>query len=160
MILDCNEVIPNRLWVGGYVRPEDVRFLRQMEITSVVNLQSDRVLSVYGIKHQKALKAFSQVDIELRGSPPLTLTSKACQKNLPQAVEELEKSACAARAKVYVHCSAGINRGPTLAAAYLIKQEAMSAQEAYDFLVARRDCNPYLEVLKGYEAFVQRSYPG
>jgi len=159
MILDCNEVIPDRLWVGSYVRPEDVRFLRQMEITSVVNLQSDRDLSVYGINIKKLVKAFSQADIELRRIPTPDFDKQALADNLPQAVEELEKALAPRWARVYVHCSAGVNRGPTLAAAYLIKQEAMSAQEAYDFLVARRDCNPYLEVLKGYEAFVQRSNP-
>ncbi len=157
MFLDCNEVIPNRLWVGGCVRPEDVRLLRQMEITSVVNLQSDRDFSVYGINIKKLLKAFSQADIELRRIPTPDFDKQALSDNLPQAVEELEKALAPRWARVYVHCSAGINRGPTLAAAYLIKREAMSAQEAYDFLVSRRDCNPYLEVLKRYEAFIQRS---
>jgi protein-tyrosine phosphatase len=151
MILDCNEIIPDRLWVGSYVRPEDVSILRQMRITSILSLQSNKDLFVYGINLQKLLQAFAMVNIELRRIPTPDFDKQALSVNLPQAVEELEKALAPQWGRAYVHCSAGINRGPTLAAAYLIKVNGMSAQESYDYLVSRRDCNPYLEILKEYE---------
>ena len=150
MILDCNEIIPNRLWVGSYVRPEDARYLKQLEITSILSLQSDWDLAFYNINLKKLTHAFAQVDIELRRIPTPDFDKQALSANLPQAVEELERVLAPRWARAYVHCSAGINRGPTLAAAYLIKTKGMPAQEAYDYLVARRDCNPYLEVLQTY----------
>ena len=150
MILDCNEIIPNRLWVGSYVRPENARYLKQLEITSILSLQSDWDLAFYNINLKKLLHAFAQVDIELRRIPTPDFDKQALSANLPQAVEELERVLAPRWARAYVHCSAGINRGPTLAAAYLIKTKGMPAQEAYDYLVARRDCNPYLEVLQTY----------
>ena len=150
MILDCNEIIPNRLWVGSYVRPENARYLKQLEITSILSLQSDWDLAFYNINLKKLMHAFDQVDIELRRIPTPDFDKQALSANLPQAVEELEGVLAPRWARAYVHCSAGINRGPTLAAAYLIKTKGMPAQEAYDYLVARRDCNPYLEVLQTY----------
>ena len=158
MILDCNEIISDRLWVGSYVRPEDVRYLRQMDITSVLNLQSDRDLSVYGINIKKLLKAFAQADIEMRRVPTADFDKNALSENLPRAVEELEQALAPRWAKAYVHCSAGINRGPTLVAAYLIKTGGRSAKDAYDYLVARRDCNPYLDVLERYAASLRDDY--
>jgi dual specificity phosphatase 12 len=159
MILDCNEIIPDRLWVGSYIRPEDVRFLRQLEITSILSLQSDRDLAFYSINLKKLLKAYALADIELRRIPTPDFDKQALAANLPQAVEELENALAPRWGRAYVHCSAGINRGPTLAAAYLIRIKRMSAQEAYDYIVARRDCSPYLEVLQEYETNLHRDRP-
>jgi protein-tyrosine phosphatase len=152
MILDCNEIIPDRLWVGSFIRPEDVRLLKQLEITLILSLQSDQDLAVYNINLKKLLKAYAQAQIELRRIPTPDFDKQALAANLPQAVGELENALTPHWGRAYIHCSAGINRGPTLAAAYLIKVKGMSAQEAYDYIVARRDCNPYLEVLQEYEA--------
>lgn len=156
MILDCNEIIQDRLWVGSYIRPEDVRFLRQMEITSILSLQSDQDLAVYNINLKNLLRAYASAQIELRRIPTPDFDKQALAVNLPKAVEELENALAPHWGRAYVHCTAGINRGPTLAAAYLIKVKGMSAQGAYDYLVARRDCNPYLEVLQEYELSLHR----
>ena len=41
MIFDWNEIIQNRLWIGSFVRPEEVRFLEDLKISTVLSLQSD-----------------------------------------------------------------------------------------------------------------------
>jgi protein-tyrosine phosphatase len=157
MILDCNEIITDRLWVGSYIRPEDIRYLKRLEITSILSLQSDRDLAVYGINLKKLFKAYAQAEIELRRVPTPDFDREALAANLPHAVEELENALAPRWGRAYVHCSAGINRGPTLAAAYLVKVNGMSAQEAYDYLVSRRDCNPYLEILQEYEFSIRKN---
>jgi protein-tyrosine phosphatase len=151
MILDCNEIIQNRLWVGSFVRPEDVAHLRQIGITAVLSMQSDQDLVNYNIPIKKILKAYALAEIELRRIPTLDFDQKALAANLSQAVEEVEEALVPRWAKVYVHCTAGINRGPTLAAAYLIKARGLSAQEAYDYVTTRRHCSPYLATLEEYE---------
>ena len=158
MFLDCNEIISGRLWVGCYIQPEDVRILRQMGITSILNLQSDRDLAYYNISLKKLLQAYLLEEIDLRRIPILDFDKLAVSALLPQAVEELENALAPLRAKVYVHCTAGINRGPTLAAAYLIKADGLTAQEAYNHVVARRDCRPYLDTLQEYEASLNRKH--
>jgi protein-tyrosine phosphatase len=151
MILDCNEVIQDRLWVGSFVRPEEVTHLRQLGITAIVSVQSDQDLDNYRIPLKKLLKACDLAEIEFLRIPIPDFDPKALTANLPQAVEKLEEALIPRWARVYVHCTAGINRGPSLAAAYLIKTRGLSAQEAYDYVTARRHCSPYLEVLEAYE---------
>jgi protein-tyrosine phosphatase len=159
MILDCNEIIQDRLWVGSYVRPEDVRLLRQIGITCVLSLQTDHDLAFYNLSLKKLLKAFALVEVELCRIPTPDFDKHALSTNLPQAVEALENALAPRWGKAYVHCTAGINRGPTLAAAYLIKSKGLSAQEAYDYVIARRDCNPYLETLQEYEFVLKGDLP-
>jgi protein-tyrosine phosphatase len=151
MLLDCNELIPDRLWVGSYIRPEDIRSLRQLGITSIICLQSNEDLSNYGIPLKKLLKAYALAQIEFRHIPTEDFNQQALAENLERGVAEIEAAMAPRWGKVYIHCTAGINRGPTLAAAYLIRSRGISAQEAYDFVVARRHCSPYLAVLEQYE---------
>ncbi len=152
MILDCNQVIPDRLWVGGFIRPEDLKLLKQMGITTTINLQSDLDLANCNLSMNKLLDAYALSEIELRRFPIPDFDPKALAANLTQAVGEVEEALAPRWAKVYVHCTAGINRGPTLIAAYLIKVRRLSAREAYDYVTTRRNCSPYLGVLKEYEA--------
>jgi protein-tyrosine phosphatase len=152
MILDCSEVLPDRLWIGRFVRPEEVTLLRQMGITTVVNLQSDKDLETYAISIKKLLKAFDKAEIELRHVATPDFDQAALATNLGQIIAELEAALAPRWAKVYLHCTAGINRGPTVAAAYLMRSRGLSAREAYEFVSARRHCSPYLAVLEKYEA--------
>jgi len=156
MIFDCDEIIPGRLWVGRYVRPEDVEVLRNLGITSILNLQSDRDLADYNISMKKLLTAYDLAGIELRRIPIPDFDRQAIGIQLPQAVDELENAMVPNSGRVYVHCTAGINRGPTLAAAYLVKANGWTAQEAYDYVISRRDCSPYLDTLQEYEVYLRR----
>jgi protein-tyrosine phosphatase len=70
--------------------------------------------------------------------------------NLSRCVEAIEAALAPGWAKAYLHCTAGINRSPTAAAAYLMKTQGMSAREAHEWLCRHRDCSPYLDVLENY----------
>lgn len=150
MILDCNEIIPDRLWVGCYVRPQNVAHLKFMGITSVVNIQSDEDIKSSGVPLKRILKAYDEAGIELRRVATRDFDKGALAANLPQCVAEVEAALAPPWARVYLHCTAGINRSPTTAAAFLIRTKGLSAQEAYDYVSARRHCSPYLIVLEQY----------
>ena len=152
MILDCNEVLTDRLWVGSFIRPKDVMLLHQIGVTTVIGLQTDKELLVYNVNLNKLLQAYSQAGIELRRVAIQDFDERAMAADLEQSVAELETALAPNWAKVYLHCTAGINRAPTVAAAYLMRVRGFSAQQAYDFIMARRHCSPYLEVLQDYEA--------
>jgi protein-tyrosine phosphatase len=140
------------LLVGRFVRPKDVTLLRQMGVTTVISLQSDEDLMVYNVEVDKLLEAYKQAGIELRRIAIPDFDEKAMADNLERSVAELEAALAPPWAKVYLHCTAGINRSPTVAAAYLIRARGFSARDACDYIVARRRCSPYLEVLEHYEA--------
>lgn len=155
MILDCNEIIENRLWVGSYVTAEAAGLLRRLEISSVLSLQNEQDLRDHNIPIKKILKSYESLGIEYRSVPTPDFDRKALGVNLAKAVEELEQALAPRWARVYVHCTAGINRGPTVAAAYLMKSMGMAAKEAFDYVVARRYCSPYLSTLEEYEELLK-----
>jgi protein-tyrosine phosphatase len=157
MILDCNEIIPDRLWVGRFLHPQDVALVHQLGITSVVSLQSDEDLSQYNIPFKKLLKAYQQADVELVRVPILDFNKESLANNIENAVAAIEEALVPRWAKVYLHCTAGINRGPTLAAAYLMKNQKLTAKEAYKFVMDRRHCSPYLDSLEFYQEILNRT---
>jgi len=150
MIFDWNEILQDRLWVGSFVRPEDVRLLEQMKISTVLSLQSDQDIASYSIPTDRLLKAYASAKIQYRRVAIPDFDTQALSAMLASAVEELETALEPSEARVYVHCTAGINRSPTLAAAYLIKHKHLSAREAYEYLMNQRQCSPYLVVLQEY----------
>jgi protein-tyrosine phosphatase len=154
MILDFDEVLAGRLWVGAFVRPEEIRILQQKGITSVFSVQSDWDLAAYNLSEVAISQACALGGIDFYRFPVPDFDTKALAVRLPEAVEKLESVLASPHSKAYVHCTAGINRGPTLAAAFLIKTNHVSAREAYDHLVSCRDCRPYLHVLEDYVQFL------
>lgn len=151
MVLDFNEIIPARLWVGGYVRPEDVTHLEQLGITTVVSLQTDGDLSYYGVSLLELAALYRDAGIVFRRVPTPDFDREALARNLPAAVSQVEAGMADPRARLYLHCTAGVNRAPTTAAGFLIKARGISAREAHEYLIARRDCTPTLDILEGFE---------
>ena len=152
MKLDCNEIIPGTLWVGAYLQPEDVRELRHAGITVVISLQSDDDLETYCISIPMLTNALQSAGIRLVRIPIQDFSKEAIEQKLPAAVSRILSELESADARVYLHCTAGINRAPTTAAAYLIFSRNMAAREAWGFLTARRHCSPYLDVLERFSA--------
>ena len=150
MLFDHNQVIEGRLWVGTFIRPEDARQRRRMGITDVVSLQSERDLEERRISIRKLIRALSEANVDLHRVPIRDFSREDLARKLPACVAAVEAALAPGWAKVYLHCTAGINRGPTVAAAYLIKSRGMSAREAHDYVVSRRECDPYLDVLERY----------
>ncbi len=157
MFLDCDEIIEGRLWVGRYVLPDHLEFLRRMDINAIVNLQSDEDLTHYQIPMDQIRQAFSQAGIRIHRVPIIDFNRDSLSYNLPQAVLVLKVLLVPPKSKVYVHCIAGVNRGPTLAAAYLMKAQGYSSREAYAYVKERRHCEPYLSVLEEYETNLKKA---
>jgi protein-tyrosine phosphatase len=157
-VLDFDEIIPDRLWVGGYVREEEVSQLRQMGVNMVLSMQMDEDLLHYGVSPHELTLAYKNAGIEFYRLPTPDFDREALERNLPQAVTLVEEALAHPRTMLYLHCTAGINRSPTAAAGFLIKSLGISAREACEYLAARRDCNPTLDILERYEAAL-RSRP-
>ncbi len=152
MILDCNEIIPQRLWVGSYPQEADLMRFRQMDITSVVSLQDETDITHRGISLEKLGRAYAEAGIEFRQAPVHDFDKAELLAKLPCCVAVIEAALAPRSARVYLHCTMGMNRAPTAAAAYMIRALGMTASQAYDHIVSRRYCQPYLDVLEDYAA--------
>ncbi len=151
-MLDCDEIIPDRLWVGVYPRNEDLGEFRRMAISTVVSLQDQKDAAGLGIPMKKMTSAYAQAGIEFRQVEVRDFDKADLLEKLGRCVDEIGAALAQSSARVYLHCTAGLNRAPTAAAAFLIRSQGMSARQAYDYVVARRYCRPYLDVLDRYAA--------
>ncbi len=157
MIFLCHEIIPERLWVGGYPMPEDVAYLKSLEITAVVNLQSDADLASYRIQLRLISRAYDEAGIAFRRFPIADFDRNALLEGLPGAVALLEEIMGCRDARVYLHCTAGLNRAPTVAAAYAIRALGLTALQALEHVTSRRPSQPYYSVLEQYAESLGKS---
>ncbi len=152
MALDFDVIIPGRLWVGGCVGEGDVRELQRVGITDVVNLQTDEDLLNCGVSPGALALAYEKAGIALHRVQIPDFDREGLWSHLCEATAEVEAVLADSGARLYLHCTAGVNRSPTTAAAYLIKQLGMPAIDAFKYMVSRRPCNPTLDLLEDFEA--------
>ena len=151
MAIDCNEVLTGRLWVGSFVRPDDAKQLRRMGITIVISLQTDQDLKRHRLSLDKLTRSLSEENIDLRRLPVVDFNQADLASHLPECVAEVETALAPGWAKAYLHCTAGMMRSPTVAAAYLVKECYMPAEKACEYIKQKRECNPDAQVLEQYE---------
>jgi predicted protein tyrosine phosphatase len=124
------------LYVGPSVHPADVPRLRRAGITAVLSLQQA------GVDLPRAaidrMQAACEPHISFRNVGIHDYDPEAVIAATPQALATLEELHGAARV-VYLHCTEGINRAPSIALAYLVTRENLDVEAA---LAALRGCDP------------------
>ena len=137
-------VLPN-LAFGSHPRfDEDFQKLKSEKITAVLSLQTDEDRGASGIEgeRQGALKAglvFSNVAIE-------DLNRTELRDRLPASVAELDRLLKQGHA-VYVHCTVGVSRSPTVVAAYFHWCVGVDLLQVLIHLHACRRCLPDADVI-------------
>ncbi len=153
MALDFNEVLPGRLWVGTFVPLDEIPKLGKIGITSIVSLQTAEDVVASRLSLEALDRAFALAGVEFRRSPVRDFDRQALADGLPACVEEVAAALKPPESRVYLHCTAGVNRSPTVAAAYLITYQKLSARDALEYVSARRRCSSfYPGMLESYES--------
>lgn len=139
------------LWVGPCPdSPERIRKLRERGITGLVCVQTDedladrvpwlllwRFLMAQGIASQRVpIEDFAEV---------------ALARGLPAAVAAVQDMVIAKRI-TYLHCTAGVNRSPTVAIAWLMQHGGMELDAAWDQVTGRRPSAPNRPALTRWQA--------
>jgi protein-tyrosine phosphatase len=113
-----SQILPN-LFVGAYPRSsDDIDDLKEIGINAVLNLQTDDDFRYLDIDWDALRARYFAQHIKVRRIPIRDFDDDELREHLPVAVRELNKLAQDGRT-VYVHCSAGANRSPTVVIAYL-----------------------------------------
>ena len=156
LTLSCDEVADG-LIVGTYPQtPEDVRQLRQVHgVTALLCLQDDRDFEYLGVRWDLIGRAYTAQGILAVREPVRDFSPRELVQRLPRCVAALHDLAAGGR-RVYLHCTAGLNRSPTVAIAYLYVHCGMSPEEAAQQVMSRRDCQPYDDVLARLPAVFSR----
>jgi protein-tyrosine phosphatase len=149
--MDCNRIL-ERLIVGEYpALPEDAEWLaRHLGVSAVLNLQTDQDLRVLGIDWEKLERAYDRLGIEVRRVAIRDFDRDDLALHLPRAVRELRELLDAGHT-VYLHCSAGAGRSPSVATAYLYWVEGLGLVDAERRVLARRPCSPDLDAIESAE---------
>ncbi len=137
--MKCDCVLPD-LFVGPDPwEEEDFDTLRSLEITAILSLQTEDDRGEDGIERERS--AASRAKLAFRNVPVTDFDRLELQRKLPECVTALEGLLKAGH-RVYVHCTAWVNRSPTVAVAYLHWCLAWPLERALESVQAARRCTP------------------
>ena len=144
--------VADRLLVGAYLVPDDFAWLHaQHRVTAVVCLQDDADLAARGLESAALGEASAVAGIAWHHLAVSDADVEALGLRLPDIVRRLidllDRGEC-----VYLHCSAGFNRAPTAAIAYLYARGGLDLEAATACVEARRSCQPYAQALEIFVA--------
>jgi protein-tyrosine phosphatase len=141
------QILP-RLFVGSHPRTvADIERLRtELGVTAVLNIHTDEDMNAVLLDFQPLEAHYRTSRVELRRVPMLEqqpeLRAKLCA--CIDALNEL----LAANHTVYLHCTAGIGRAPTVAIGYLHFHLGWEWDVAVAHVKRLRECNPHLDALR------------
>lgn len=146
--MDCDQVLP-QIVIGSY--PETTadidRLERDFEITAVLNVQSAEDDEYLNITWPVLESHYRRSRIEVRRVPVTDFDRADLCRNLPECVGALRELIGDGHT-VYVHCTAGIGRSPTVVIAYLHWVENWDLEQAAGHVRSRRHCSPDLPAIR------------
>lgn len=144
--MDCH-FVTRSLCIGENPRdPSDLKQLQSMGITGILNLQSEEDIRDRAPDWEKS--AAETEGLTYRNVSVTDYDSLDLKWKLPSCVKALRELLCAGH-RVYLHCTAGISRSPTVAVAYLHWYENWPLHEAVEHARhARPRCCPLADVIR------------
>ena len=133
-MLTYSRVTPS-LYVGPQHRRSGKRALLQAGITHIVNMRSEFDDAAHGLTLSATATHKSYCHL------PTTDDHAPSPARLNEGIAFID-SAIADGGKVYIHCSAGVGRAPTMAAAYLISR----GHSIDDALALIRTARPFIRL--------------
>ena len=139
--------ILKKLIVGSCpVLREDVLALKEEDVTAILNLQTDGDFEYWSIDWEYVKRAYDESRILAVRYPIRDFDMAHLRERLQGGVELLDEML--SDHTVYLHCSAGINRSPTVAIAFIMRDMDMGMEDAVDYFRERHYCEPYVEALR------------
>jgi hypothetical protein len=143
--------LDEHLAVGSHPHaPEHMTSLaRDHGVSTVVCLQTDEDLASRGLQWPILWQLYLRLGLDVTRVPIQDFDKRDLLAHLDTAVAAVH-AGVQAGGKVYIHCSAGLNRSPTTVIAYLIRHRDMALDEALTWVTERHDCVPYPDVLEDW----------
>jgi protein-tyrosine phosphatase len=146
--MNADQVLP-QVVVGSYpASTADVDHLqREFGVTAVLNLQNDEDIDDLNVAWPLLEDHYRRSGIDVRRVPVRDFDQDDLRRNLPECVRVLRELIEEGHT-VYVHCTAGIGRSPTVVIAYLHWVEGVGLDEAVVEVRSRRNCSPDVQAIR------------
>jgi protein-tyrosine phosphatase len=146
--MNCDSVLPE-LWVGADPREGgDFEMLKARGITAILSLQTEDDLRGRGIGWEA--RGAVRAGLVFSNVPVTDFDAKDLRLKLAECVKELDRLLKAGHT-VYVHCTAGVSRSPTVVVAYLHWCRGWALEEALVHIQDAHICSPSLETVRQVE---------
>jgi protein-tyrosine phosphatase len=126
---------------------DDIETLEKiLAITAILNLQTDEDMAGANLNWQMLESHYRTSAVSLCRMP-MKEEQLVLREKLLSCVDRLD-DLLAAGHTVYLHCTAGIGRSPTVAIGYLHRCLGWEMDAAIRYLKQVRQCSPHLEALR------------
>jgi protein-tyrosine phosphatase len=150
-MMDYDRILP-RLFVGAFLESaHEVEMLRRHEgVTAVLNLQTDEDIREGGFFAEPLETLYEASGVKLCRVPVRDFDEADLRQKLPECVVALRRLLEEGHT-VYLHCTAGVNRSPTVAIAYLHWCLGWDLDSALKHVAECRSCSPKLDAIRNAE---------
>lgn len=152
--LNWDVISPYDIMIGSCPRSagDVARIAKEAGATAILSLQCDDCLDALKVDVHEVSKAAARHRVLWARVPTRDFDSRDQANGLPHASRALGALMLLGH-RVYVHCTAGINRAALTVLAYLTDIKGVPLDEAYKLVRERRSqANPYLESWKAARA--------
>jgi protein-tyrosine phosphatase len=141
-------LIDLNLYVGSFPETlKGINTLKRIGATAVLNLQTSDDERYLKIDWTALQRVYEDCGIKVRRVPVRDFDPEDLEEKLPACIRELHDLLSSGHV-VYLHCTAGSGRAPTVAIAYLSWHRGMTLTEAHDSVRSRRHCSPTIEAIR------------
>jgi len=131
--------------------PEAILTIRNAySATAIVSVQTDGDLAQRGMNWLLMWRFLMAQGFALERVPIEDFDEHALERGLDDAVDSVQRMRAAGH-RVYLHCTAGVNRSPSVAIAYLVRCCDMSLDDAFAQVTSRRSCLPNRAALQRWD---------
>ena len=145
--MDFDQILPN-LYVGSHPHTsDDIDELKAAGVDAVLNVQSDDDCEHLGIDWSRLCAHYFALGLTTRRVQIQDFDDDDLRNRLPEAVRVLDELLKEGHT-VFVHCSAGVNRSPSVVICYLHWVQGLELDEAENQVRRCRSCSPVIEVIR------------
>ena len=131
--------------------PEDYGVLQRMGISFILSLQEDDELKFLGRNPDAEFSVAASFGMAVYRVPIRDFSNRSLLRHLDEAVDTLSELLKTGK-KVYLHCAKGLNRSPTVAVAFLSRNQGIDIADALDRVTSVHVCVPNLAVLEQWDS--------
>lgn len=146
--MNYHQILPQLLVGSCPESPREIELLKREEVVSaILSLQTDSDLRWLGLETRPLEEACARLGVLYRRAPVADMDSEELRARLTDCVRALDELLAAGH-KVYLHCTAGAGRSPSVAIAWLVLRAGWDLSRAHAWVVQHRPSSPDLNAIR------------